>query len=282
MLLLHICTPTNAQIPPVGIQDEGGAESKPVFTLDCVGAGIECSHSGITGTITVSGGGTTYTGGDGITVNGGTIDFDGGASPQGELGGTWASPTVDSTHSGSAHHDAVTTSGTGTYATLAGQDIQFDPITESDISDLNHIVNHDDLADMPDSSGVDTNHDTRYVAKVQTGTPATPTPFAGMLWYDTDATGSAVTSTVNIVTKTGAYTLTSDDVVVLANGTFTLTLPTAVGISGKMYDIKNIGTGTVTVDGDGTETIDDGLTAVMSVRYEAITIISDGSNWNII
>lgn len=27
-----------------------------------------------------------------------------GATPGGELGGTWASPTVDSTHSGSAHH----------------------------------------------------------------------------------------------------------------------------------------------------------------------------------
>lgn len=27
-----------------------------------------------------------------------------GTSPGGELGGTWASPTVDTTHSGSAHH----------------------------------------------------------------------------------------------------------------------------------------------------------------------------------
>lgn len=27
-----------------------------------------------------------------------------GATPGGELGGTWASPTVDATHSGSAHH----------------------------------------------------------------------------------------------------------------------------------------------------------------------------------
>src|SRR6187401_1956838 len=27
-----------------------------------------------------------------------------GTSPGGELGGTWASPTVDATHSGSAHH----------------------------------------------------------------------------------------------------------------------------------------------------------------------------------
>jgi hypothetical protein len=30
-----------------------------------------------------------------------------GTSPGGELGGTWASPTVDATHSGSAHTDFI-------------------------------------------------------------------------------------------------------------------------------------------------------------------------------
>ena len=44
--------------PPLGIQDEGGTEVKPVFTLDCVGAGIECTQSGTTGTLTVGGGGS--------------------------------------------------------------------------------------------------------------------------------------------------------------------------------------------------------------------------------
>ena len=39
---------------------------------------------------------TTYTAGDAITLDGTEFDFDGGASPAGELGGTWASPTVDS------------------------------------------------------------------------------------------------------------------------------------------------------------------------------------------
>lgn len=34
-----------------------------------------------------------------------TADIPVGATPQGELGGTWALPTVDSTHSGSSHHD---------------------------------------------------------------------------------------------------------------------------------------------------------------------------------
>jgi hypothetical protein len=38
-----------------------------------------------------------YTAGDAITLTGEDFDFDGGASPAGELGGTWASPTIDDT-----------------------------------------------------------------------------------------------------------------------------------------------------------------------------------------
>jgi len=104
----------------------------------------------------------------------------------------------------------------------------------------------------------------------------------GLIWYDTDATGQSISSTVNIATKTSAYTLVNTDVVILGNGTFTLTLPTAVGISGKQYRIKNIGTGTITVDGDGSETIDGATTAVLSIQDGSIDIISDGSNWRIL
>ncbi len=119
----------------------------------------------------------------------------------------------------------------------------------------------------------------RHVGVCEVG-PTQPWPIVkGMLWQDTDATGSSVSSTVNLVTKTGAYTLTASDVVVLADGTFTLTLPTAVGIAGKMYYIKNIGTGVITVDGDGSETIDGGATAVLTDQYTAITIISDNTEW---
>jgi hypothetical protein len=42
------------------------------------------------------------------TANGGlTNEIVVGATPGGELGGTWASPTVDATHSGSAHADFI-------------------------------------------------------------------------------------------------------------------------------------------------------------------------------
>ena len=39
-----------------------------------------------------------------------------GTAPGGELGGTWASPTVDATHSGSAHHNAITIGADGEHS----------------------------------------------------------------------------------------------------------------------------------------------------------------------
>jgi len=115
-------------------------------------------------------------------------------------------------------------------------------------------------------------------SEVATSEPASPV--TGMFWYDTDAT--AATTTFSIVTKTANYTLTASDVVVKANGTLTLTLPTAVGIGGKVYYTKNIGTGTVTIDADGTETIDGDLSFVSTTQYESITVVSDSANWCIL
>ncbi len=96
--------------------------------------------------------------------------------------------------------------------------------------------------------------------------------------------GSGVIGTFNKVTKTAAYTLTTADTIVFANGTFILTLPTAVGIDGKVYYIKNIGTGIITIDADDIETIDGGLTAVLDSQYESVTVTSDSDNsdWGIL
>lgn len=51
------------------------------------------------GTTTLSGidisADTNLTAGDALTLTDDDLDFDGGATPQGELGGTWASPTID-------------------------------------------------------------------------------------------------------------------------------------------------------------------------------------------
>jgi hypothetical protein len=84
-------------------------------------------------------------------------------------------------------------------------------------------------------------------------------------------------------TKTATYTILKGDMFIdCTANSFTVTLPTAVGISGRKYYIKNSGTGEITVDGDGTETIDGALTAVISNQYETITVVSTNTNWIII
>jgi hypothetical protein len=66
----------------------------------------------------------TITAGDALTLTGTDIDFDGGATPSGDLGGTWASPSVtDDSH---AH--------TGT--TLSGIDISADTNLSADGTEI--------------------------------------------------------------------------------------------------------------------------------------------------
>ena len=70
------------------------------------------------------------------------------------------------------------------------------------------------------------------------------------------------------VTKTGAYTATNDDYVIdCTSGTFTVTLPASSGRTGRILIIKNSGAGTITVDGNASETIDGAATYSISVQY---------------
>lgn len=87
----------------------------------------------------------------------------------------------------------------------------------------------------------------------------------------------------NYVAKTGAYTATDADYVIdCTANTFTVTLPASSGRTGRILIIKNSGAGTITVDGNGAETIDGAATYSLSVQYETIQIMSDGTNWKII
>jgi len=146
---------------------------------------------------------------------------------------------------------------------------------------LGYAKEHTDLNDMPDTLGINTDHDVRLVAKVQDSEPVIPAPFAGMFWYDTDEDATYyIPITDPEITEDTSLTL--DNVVILANGTLTLTLSSTTNIKGKLFRIKNIGTGIITVDPEGTTTIDGGLTAIIENQYESITIISNGSNWYIV
>lgn len=87
----------------------------------------------------------------------------------------------------------------------------------------------------------------------------------------------------SVTTKTTAYTATNTDDVIVCNSTtaFTITLPVASG-SGKVYNIKNINTGAITVDGDSSDTIDGSITIVLG-QWDSVTIVDYAANaWAIL
>lgn len=91
-----------------------------------------------------------------------------------------------------------------------------------------------------------------------------------------------------IVSKTSAYTATAQDEIIICNASsspFTITLPKISDVpTGLCYNIKKIDSSTnaITINPDGTETIDDSLNFSLSGQYDAVTIISDGSEWWVI
>lgn len=83
--------------------------------------------------------------------------------------------------------------------------------------------------------------------------------------------------------KTSTYTVANTDGVIdCTSGTFTVTLPTAVGITGQQFVIKNSGTGVITVATTSSQTIDGASTLTLTTRYTSYTVISDGANWKVV
>jgi len=77
------------------------------------------------------------------------------------------------------------------------------------------------------------------------------------------------------------YAASSSDCVINCTGTWTLTLPTAVGVSGRFYYIKNSGAGVITVACTGGQTIDGAATQAV-IAGASLTVCSDGANWLIL
>jgi len=81
------------------------------------------------------------------------------------------------------------------------------------------------------------------------------------------------------------YTGKAGDRVIGVNraGAVTITLPTAEVRKGRVYTVKDesgaAATNNITVDTEGSETIDGSATDVLSDNYGAKTYYSDGSNW---
>ena len=96
----------------------------------------------------------------------------------------------------------------------------------------------------------------------------------------------------NVATVAAAtYDITATDQIIHVTYTGTaavtsLTLLTAQTTAGRVLTIKDAGgnaaSNTITIDTEGSETIDGAATALIQNDYASITIYSDGSNWFII
>lgn len=77
------------------------------------------------------------------------------------------------------------------------------------------------------------------------------------------------------------YTAGNDDIITVdaSGGAVTINLPAVV--AGRRYQIKCIdSTNTVTIDADGSETID-GIEAMTLVQYDSLVLIAGSSEWHI-
>lgn len=111
----------------------------------------------------------------------------------------------------------------------------------------------------------------------------------GQALYSSDASGTLVFRHHHKFTssKTSNYTATGDETIIpcdSSGGAFTVTLPAASGMTGKMLIIKKTSSDTnaVTIDGNSSETIDGATTTTVDTQYEAVHIACDGSNWHIV
>ena len=84
-----------------------------------------------------------------------------------------------------------------------------------------------------------------------------------------------------LATVTSNYTILPSDEIITANSSspINIYLPSAIGITGRTYTIKNINTGVVTILTTQSQKIDASNTYQLSNQYSFIKVISNGTKW---
>jgi hypothetical protein len=86
---------------------------------------------------------------------------------------------------------------------------------------------------------------------------------------------------VSVTTKTTTYTALITDTEIRCNGTFTVTLPASTG-AGKLYLIKNIGTGSITIAPAGSDKIDGAAPLIIPTQYACAQLVDGAAGqWDI-
>ena len=158
--------------------------------------------------------------------------------------------------------------GSNLYYTNARADARIGAANLTDLNDVNYTAG----ASINGYVLEYVHANTRWEAKAASGGGTAPDVV-------TDSSGTNTT----ISTTTGI-----EEVHLIDNGTsaVTISLPSAsTAGEGYKYQIKRLGTATVTIDPDGSEQIDNGGAGVaitLDVQFESVTIVSNNANWFII
>lgn len=102
------------------------------------------------------------------------------------------------------------------------------------------------------------------------------------------STVNAYGITIPTTTTTSSITLSNQSAILVdsTGGAVTITLPTAVGVPGRQYIVKDwkgqAATKNILVNTTGGQTIDGAASKNINTNYAAWYFISDGANWSII
>ena len=119
-------------------------------------------------------------------------------------------------------------------------------------------------------------HVTHETETGRIGVPTAP----GIDWYPSGVRISpAVLNYAEYESATSTHTM-SDKPVAYCDGTFTVNLPAVAVVAGRIYHIVNIGSGTISIDPDGSDTINGSATPLaLSTQWSVATLHSDGTGW---
>jgi hypothetical protein len=95
---------------------------------------------------------------------------------------------------------------------------------------------------------------------------------------------------VYTLTTGTTYTVTAAETIVLVDsatgGAKTITLPLATTYTGRIIVVKDAkgtaGTDNITVDGNGSETVDGTANVVINTNYGKVGLVSDGTKWSVV